>query len=684
MLGHGVLSHVLDGPTYERSRIGLAYRSLVANNWNGLFRYEHKYESRPLGVGSPAGGTPSLDGDPAATGASEGALLEGLDWSRTAHVVSGHANYRAGDFTFSGQYGAKFVREDLDDEEGENERASLVGARIIYDLGSHFDVGVSGWALRTGSLFPAGGSFGLGEDIESPQNRYAAGAELGWSPAAGLRIAGGYNAFGFLEDDFLPDQPTDHGFYVRVGYKIDQLWGDRPEVDPYPTDVAVSKIGPARTVIDRPSQYWMFPRNEGPNRAISATVEDRIPPGAQVLDASDGAEIVGDTVRWNLGDLDPGDGPPRYVVLSYPDSGQAVNAAVVGARSPDIDPSNAIDQDTTVVVPYELSIEKTGPVDALPDDSVRYSIEVVNLGPRDAAEVIVSDSLPLGAVFQRADQGATHTAGVVTWPARSLAVGESATVEVVVTYPLAGRYQNVARVNAPIAPDRDTHGIEIGLGADLEMRFAGRERAVVGDTIVYRVEVYNNGPGTARNARAQMVVPPRGVVVGFDSALASEFGGRVAWSLGAMPPGDWRVLEASVRFDSVGLYPVESRVFSDFDDRREADRSTFHTLVLDWDLDIEIQDSVLSDRTVEYVIRTHNRGSGSAPHVVVEDSVAVGGSVLYASRGGVDDGDVVRWPAIDALAGGMTQIDTLRVRYAEDGLVPNTAVASADRYVATD
>ncbi|MDH3225201.1 MAG: DUF11 domain-containing protein, partial [Gemmatimonadota bacterium] len=679
-----VLSHVLDGPTYERSRIGLAWRDLTTNNWNGLFRYEHKYEQRPLGsLNDPVPGA-SLDGvGQGSTGTQN--VLENLDLTRTAHVVSGHINYRASDrFTFSGQYGAKVVEEDVGEEDGDAERASLVGARIIYDLGAGFDVGLTGWALRTGSLVPAGGSFNLDEEPISPQNRYAVGAELGWSPIDNLRIAGGYVGFGFIEDDILPDQPTDQGFYARVGYKIDRLWGDRVEPPLPRADISVSKIGPERTVVDRPTEYWVFPRNDGPARARSVEVEDQLPPGSQVLEASEGAEIVGDTVRWRLGDLEPGLGPSQYVRVAFPDTGQAVDVARVESRSPDPQLDNNAYRHTTHVVPYALRIEKSGPEDALPDDSVAYSITVWNEGPRDADRVIVTDSLPVGAVFGRADQDGVYENGVVVWPSRPLAAGDSMTVSLVVSYPLAGRYSNVARVNAPIDPDRDVHEIEVGLPADARLTVQGRTRAVTGDTVTYYLNVLNEGPGTARNARLQVHVPPRGRVVAVDTA-ATVFGGRVAWSLGSLPPGDERALELGVVFDSVGLYPMEARVFTDFDDRSESDRRTVVTQVFDWDLDVDITGVVQAGtRMVEYLIRTHNRGPGPAPYVVVEDSVAPGGTIVSGSRDVVDEGDVARWPEIDTLLGGGTRLDTLRVSYAEDGLYSAVAMASADGYTVTD
>lgn len=692
LLGHGVFSHVLDGPTYERSRLGLAYRSLETNNWNGLFRYEHKYESRPLGGGAGTEGIPSLDGEGASRSTAAGPL-EDWDWSRTAHVVSGHVNYRAGEFTFSGQYGAKVVEEDVGDEGGDHEEASLVGARIIYDLGARFDLGLTGWALRTGSLLPAGGSFGLGEEIESPENRYAFGAELGWSPAAGFRIAGGYNAFGFIEDDFLPDQPTDQGFYVRVGYKIDRLWGDAPVVVPPPADVRVTKSGPDRVVIGQEAEYVLLPRNDGPARAQDAEIRDVLPPGAEVVDASEGYELLGDTLRWELGPFEPGDGEPHIVQLTYPDSGMAVNEACASSRSPDPRTDDCVSV-ATRVAPYDLRIVKSAQEFGAVQEVIDYRVTVTNLGPLPAENVVLLDSLPVGGVFVDSldadgdgvlePASGTYADGVISWTLPTLAAGDSVSFDVGLRYPLAGRYRNVVTSDTLSEPARAVHEIEIELPAEVELTFFAPERALRGDTVLYSLQVANRGPGTARNVRPQVFLPGATRVLSIGQG-GEEFLDRVTWTLGPLEAGQDRVLEFAAAHDSLGLMRTEARVFSDFDEVRPTDRAVASVEVVDWALEVEL-DALPADSTgvVEYHVHVRNLGDATVDFVVVEDSIASGGTVVYVGRRGVVERDLVRWPALDSLAGRGEHVDTVRVRYTTPGLYRNKAIASAGETRADD
>ncbi|HEU4454126.1 MAG TPA: DUF11 domain-containing protein [Longimicrobium sp.] len=110
----------------------------------------------------------------------------------------------------------------------------------------------------------------------------------------------------------------------------------------------------------------------------------------------------------------------------------------------------AADADTVWAGTANVSVAKTGPAAAATGDTLRYFIVTTNAGGDSARRVIVSDSLPAGVTFVSATRSATHSAGVVTWPAiLALASGASRTDTVVVVAPAAaGTLTNVARARA--------------------------------------------------------------------------------------------------------------------------------------------------------------------------------------------------------------------------------------------
>jgi hypothetical protein len=55
------------------------------------------------------------------------------------------------------------------------------------------------------------------------QRRYGLGGELGVVVMRNLRLAGGYNLFGFTDRDFDSLGYTQRGAYLEFGFKFDEL-----------------------------------------------------------------------------------------------------------------------------------------------------------------------------------------------------------------------------------------------------------------------------------------------------------------------------------------------------------------------------------------------------------------------------------------------------------------------------
>ena len=84
-----------------------------------------------------------------------------------------------------------------------------------------------------------------------------------------------------------------------------------------------------------------------------------------------------------------------------------------------------------------------------------YLLTATNTGPAVATAVVVTDTLPAGAVFVAASDGGTVAGSVVTWPAiATLASGTNRTLSVTIRYPAGGSYQNIAAVTSG-SPDPD-------------------------------------------------------------------------------------------------------------------------------------------------------------------------------------------------------------------------------------
>ena len=171
------------GVLYDRNRsqFGLAWRETDRNQWNGLLRYERRHER------TTATGAPEVSSD--------------------ADIIAGLLNWRPdGRLTLSGRLALKLGREN---REGiaSSSQAQLIMGRATYDVTSAWDVGLISSLL----VADAGAA-----------RTYGAGVEVGRLIATNLRLAVGYNLFGYREKDLDSFGYTSRGAYFEFAFKFDE------------------------------------------------------------------------------------------------------------------------------------------------------------------------------------------------------------------------------------------------------------------------------------------------------------------------------------------------------------------------------------------------------------------------------------------------------------------------------
>lgn len=186
-LGRTILYHVEDktGPggdkTQARFQAGVAYRQTETDRWHLLARYEFKYEA---------------DSTQAA-----------LDEERQVHILSLHANYHpARDWIIGFHYATKIAQESSHGASALY-NANLAALRVTYDLTKRWDVG-----LNSSVLF----------DAEFRSVQFGFGPEVGWTFKNNMRIAAGFNFFGFKDKDLAGQDYTNPGFFLSFRFKFDE------------------------------------------------------------------------------------------------------------------------------------------------------------------------------------------------------------------------------------------------------------------------------------------------------------------------------------------------------------------------------------------------------------------------------------------------------------------------------
>jgi uncharacterized repeat protein (TIGR01451 family) len=164
------------------SQLGLAWRETDRNRWNAVMRYENRVQY--LGATAASGSAESV-----------------------AHILAALVNHQPSQrLTLSGRYAARQSNDALGTFETKS-TAQLFMGRGLLDLTSRVDAGLIGSML-------------VSEGFAS--RRYGLGGELGLLVMRNLRIAGGYNLFGFTDKDLNTFGTTRKGAYLELGFKFDE------------------------------------------------------------------------------------------------------------------------------------------------------------------------------------------------------------------------------------------------------------------------------------------------------------------------------------------------------------------------------------------------------------------------------------------------------------------------------
>ena len=164
----------------ERARLGLAFRETQRNRWSGLSRYELRYEQNGQ---------------------------YGSDFNRLVHIFSTHINYHpTSDWALTAHLAAKKVGETYDQLESKSV-TTLYSTKGTYDINNWLDAGLKASMLSNANLI---------------DRQYGLGTELGFIARRNLRIAVGYNVFGFEDRDLTESNYTQQGAYVGMSYKFDE------------------------------------------------------------------------------------------------------------------------------------------------------------------------------------------------------------------------------------------------------------------------------------------------------------------------------------------------------------------------------------------------------------------------------------------------------------------------------
>jgi uncharacterized repeat protein (TIGR01451 family) len=276
---------------------------------------------------------------------------------------------------------------------------------------------------------------------------------------------------------------------------------------------SLAKTHPAGPVVPGTNvTYTITATNAGPATASAASITDSLPAGMTFVSVSSPTWVcpaapTGSAATCTATSIPVGTSTITVVAAVDPTAtGSAPNVAVL-TSSDDPDSTNNTSSDPTPLTPSaDISIQKSHlPATLVAGTNVTYTLDVTNAGPSNAANAVVTDTLPAGltVVSATSSTGWTCTTAVsCSYP--SLPVGNS-TITIIAKVDPSFAGASVANTATIASPTTDPDSLDrtsldtatVTRIADVEVLKSHTAPVIAGTPIAYTITVTNFGPSAA-------------------------------------------------------------------------------------------------------------------------------------------------------------------------------------------
>ena len=301
--------------------------------------------------------------------------------------------------------------------------------------------------------------------------------------------------------------------------------------------------------------YSVSVQNHGPATATGVVVTDQLPVGmSYVSDTGGCVEAPAGTLTCALPDL-PSGGSLNFTITVLLEADLAagallVNDAVVDGTTADPEPSNNEDDaPVSITRDSDLVTSKSDQVDPVAaGEQLTYTVQVQNLGPSDAANVVVVDTLPAGTIFVSSTGGCVEApAGTLTCALGDLADGASTSFEIVVTVDAAVADGTVLVNMADADSDSDdsnpgdnsdSESTTVEAVADVRLTKTALDTApLAGTSFAFTIDVVNGGPSVATDVAVVDSLPAGLSYVSDTGGCVEAPADTLTCNLGDLAPG---------------------------------------------------------------------------------------------------------------------------------------------------
>jgi uncharacterized repeat protein (TIGR01451 family) len=207
----------------------------------------------------------------------------------------------------------------------------------------------------------------------------------------------------------------------------------------------------------------------------------------------------------------------------------------------------------------DVTIRKVAPAEATIGEPLIYSIEISNNGETNASEVIVEDRIPTGCKLVGTIPQAELIGSKILWRLGRLPAKSDQKLLIKVIPLEEGEIGSVATVNF-VAEVSTSTSVRPAAEPDIKLEVKNRGTAKVGENVLFRFRIANEGSVDAQDVSLQDIVP-----VGFEHPAGKD----VTYEIGELPAGKAVDIELELTAVSPGQHINRAIVKSGKDSKVE-------------------------------------------------------------------------------------------------------------------
>ena len=386
--------------------------------------------------------------------------------------------------------------------------------------------------------------------------------------------------------------------------------------------------------------------NLGPSAATNVTVQDQLPAGLSFVSATPSqGSYSSSSGLWNVGTVPNAAVSTLQILATVVSPSQQTNtASILQSDQPDPDLGNNSASATIRPQQADLLITKSvsNPTPNV-NDTITYTITLIDQGPDPATNVTVQDTLPTAVSFVSAtpSQG-SYSSGSGVWTVGTVSVGSPQTLTITATVISPNPPGNTASVshsdqfdpnpaNNSATTSTNPQQADLALG-----KTVSNPTPNVGDTIAFTVTLSNSGPNTATNVQVTDLLPAGLQFVSANASQGSYNNGSGLWTVGTVTTATPQTLQIQAKVVSPNAQTNTATISaSDQVDPNTGNNSASATETPQT-ADLSVTKSVDNatpgaGATVHYTIAVNNLGPSAATGVTVQDLLPAGMSFVSAT-----------------------------------------------------